>query len=371
MSGDEGIRAAALEGGRRVEVRWPNGATRVVSALWLFDHAEGARNPLSGQRRHGAGDLAGQAVEDVAVEGGRIVLRFPGGERRLALSALRAPAEAAGPPAELWLAPPAALHDLTPFDAYLGDDAALARALDQVRRLGLVLLAGAGAAGDAVERAAARFGYVRETNYGRTFDVRVTPEPGNLAYSERALDLHADNPYRASPPTLQLLHAIAADPAGGGETLFVDGFAHAEALRRAEPAAFDRLAREPVRFTYREASGACWSATAPVLELDARGGLLGVRLNHRSLDLALDEADGAEAWYEAYLEFHRRLHDPPAAFVRRLAPGEMAIFDNRRILHGRSAIHGGGGRWLRGAYADVDGLSATLARLGGAGPATA
>jgi gamma-butyrobetaine dioxygenase len=40
------------------------------------------------------------------------------------------------------------------------------------------------------------------------------------------------------------------------------------------------------------------------------------------------------------------------------------IFDNRRILHGRSPyVSGAALRWLQGCYAERDGLMATLARL--------
>ena len=69
---------------------------------------------------------------------------------------------------------------------------------------------------------------------GRSVDLtwsdglREALPPVWLCDNAQALDLHTDNPYRDPVPTLQLLHAITAD-AGGGETLFVDGFAHAEA----------------------------------------------------------------------------------------------------------------------------------------------
>jgi gamma-butyrobetaine dioxygenase len=36
-----------------------------------------------------------------------------------------------------------------------------------------------------------------------------------------------------------------------------------------------------------------------------------------------------------------------------MEPGECVIFDNRRILHARTAF-AGGERWLRGAYLDDD-----------------
>lgn len=358
-------KASVLEGGRRVRLVWPEGEERLLSARWLFDHADEAREPISGQRRHGGLALEDAVIVDAEVEGGRLTARFACGVRSLALDRVR-DARPAPAPQALWATPePLAASAPIAFSAYLSDDAALAEALSRVARFGLVLLTGAGDDPGAVERAVARFGFIRETNYGRQFDVRVEAEPSNFAFTERALDLHADNPYRDPVPTLQLLHAIQADDAGGGETLFVDGFAHAEALRRERPGAFDLLASRPVRFSYREASGARWSARFPVLETDGDGRLRALRLNHRALDLELEDAQAQDAWYDAYLDLYRRLHAPGTALERRLEPGELVIFDNRRILHGRRAYARGGARWLRGAYADSDGLHATLARLQG------
>jgi gamma-butyrobetaine dioxygenase len=352
-----------LEGGRRLRLAGPDGETCELSARWLFDHAREAREAESGQRRHGALALERAIIVSAEVTGEELELEFQAGWRSLPIARLAETAPAR-PPLDLWLRPePIVAAEPIAFADYLAEDAVLAEALARLARRGLVLLTGAGDDPDGVEKAVARFGFVRETNYGRFFDVRVEAEPGNFAFTERALDLHADNPYRDPVPTLQILHAIRADAAGGGETAFVDGFAHAEAMRREAPDAFERLARESVRFTFREASGACWSARFPVLQTDAEGRLCAIRLNHRSLDLEPRAADAQDAWYDAYLELYRRLHAPGAAFERRLSTGELVIFDNRRILHGRRAYDRGGARWLRGAYADVDGMYATLARL--------
>jgi gamma-butyrobetaine dioxygenase len=93
-----------------------------------------------------------------------------------------------------------------------------------VLRLGFVLLRDVPAGPGTVLDVAASFGYVRQTNYGRLFDVRVEPAPGNLAYTSRAIRPHTDNPYRDPAPTVQLLHCLRA--AGeGGDTGLVDGFA--------------------------------------------------------------------------------------------------------------------------------------------------
>jgi gamma-butyrobetaine dioxygenase len=347
-------------------VTWEDGAAGEFSARWLFDHADQARDPVSGQRAHGALALeSARRLETAVVEDSRLRLRFAssGAERCLALTALRSGLDEPAPAAELWLTPdPIAAARPVPFKDYLGAGGARREVLARVRRWGLAFLDGVGREPGAVERAVEAFGFVRETNYGRTFDVRIEPRPGNLAYTDRPLDLHTDNPYRDPVPTLQLLHAIVAD-AGGGETVFVDGFAHAESLRREAPAAFERLARTPVRFGFADETGARWSHQAPVLGVTAAGEVEVVRLNHRSLDLTHGQPEAIDAWYDAYLAYYRRLHDPAAAFGRRLAPGEMVIFDNRRIVHGRRALASDSPRWLQGCYADMDGLAATLARL--------
>src|SRR5205814_9833576 len=96
---------------------------------------------------------------------------------------------------------------------------------------------------------AASFGFARETNYGRLFDVRVEPAPGNLAFTSRAIRPHTDNPYRDPVPTVQLLHCLRA--AGqGGETGLVAGFAAAGARRAGDPESFGTLTRTPVPFGY-------------------------------------------------------------------------------------------------------------------------
>jgi gamma-butyrobetaine dioxygenase len=249
---------------------------------------------------------------------------------------------------------------------FLTRDDALAEILARVALQGLAFLHGAAAAPRAVEAIVARFGFVRETNYGRLFDVRVEPRAGNLAYSAQALDLHADNPYRDPVPTLQLLHAIEVG-AGGGATVFVDGFAQAAVFAEASPRHFERLCGTPVDFVHTAANGQRLQARAPVVERDLDGRTRAIRLNHRSLATATLPARDIAPWYEAYAAFHAQVHAPERRITHAWRPGDVVIFDNRRILHGRSAFAEEGGRWLQGCYADMDGLLARLAGLRRAG----
>ena len=55
----------------------------------------------------------------------------------------------------------------------------------------------------ALIRIADLFGYVRETNYGKWFEVRSEINAINLAYTNLGLQAHTDNPYRDPVPTIQ------------------------------------------------------------------------------------------------------------------------------------------------------------------------
>ena len=267
---------------------------------------------------------------------------------------------------ELWLA-----ADLDPgpgrfpqasWPRYLGEPAQRIRALEAVLRVGFVLLRGVPAEPGAVLEVAASFGFVRETNYGRLFDVRVEPAPGNLAYTSRAIRPHTDNPYRDPVPTVQLLHCLRA--AGqGGETGLVDGFAAAGALRGTDPASFGTLTGTPAPFGYTDKETKL-RACQPLIELSPRGRVRGVRFNNRSMGPLRGSYAGITAFYAAYRRWAELLAEPGRQLNLRLAPGDCLVFDNTRVLHARTAFSlsaGSPGRHLQGCYADLDGLASTLA----------
>jgi gamma-butyrobetaine dioxygenase len=364
----EGVTVA--DAGARIELSWRGGRVTSAPAPWLFDMAEGEEGHASGHRRRGGLETAVCAVQAAELDGFDVILRFTSdaAARRIPSSAFCGDWEPeVADEIELWASP----EDLTEdrpieFDAYLADDSVLAQALQRLARVGIVFFAGAGVRPLAVERAVARFGYIRETNYGRLFDVREEAAPSHLAYTAAGLELHTDNPYRDPEPTLQLLHVIETADVGG-ESQFVDGFAQAEALRRAAPGRFRVLAATPVEFAFTGPGGERYAARAPVIEVTPDGRLKALRVNHRALRPPPLTSGAVEAWYAAYLDLYQRLHAPAARLQRKLAPGDVVMFDNRRVLHGRSAYRGAGGqRWLQGCYAERDGLHATLSRLRGA-----
>jgi gamma-butyrobetaine dioxygenase len=205
---------------------------------------------------------------------------------------------------------------------------------------------------------AGRIGFVRETNYGRLFDVIVEPDPINLAFTPLGLPLHTDNPYRDPVPTVQLLHCLSAATTGGGSR-FADGFAAAERLREEDPAAFESLATHDVAFRFHDDTTDL-RARGTIIETTARGELTGIRLNHRSMEPPDMPTDVLDDWYRSYRSLCTILARPDSALEITLEPGDLIVFDNRRVLHGRSAFAVTARRHLQGCYADIDSIRSAV-----------
>ncbi|HEY4412983.1 MAG TPA: TauD/TfdA family dioxygenase [Gaiellaceae bacterium] len=236
---------------------------------------------------------------------------------------------------------------------------ALREWLAAVDELGFAILTDCPTEPGTVTRVAELFGFVRETNYGRLFDVKTVVNPTNLAYTGLGLGAHTDNPYRDPTPTLQLLHCLASS-AEGGENTLVDAFRVAEDLPRED---FELLARTPIRFRYADAETELESET-PVISVDARGDVHAVHYNTRSAQAFRMSAAEIGGFYPAYQRFGRMLEDPAYRIQFKLDPGGLFIVDNLRVMHGRTGYSATGGeRHLQGCYADRDGLRSRLAVL--------
>ena len=211
------------------------------------------------------------------------------------------------------------------------------------------------------------FGYVRETNYGRHFEVRTEANPTNLAFSSLGLQAHTDNPYRDPVPTVQVLYCLE-NSAEGGENIVVDGFRAAERLREESPEHFEVLSRYCARFQYAGERSTNLRARRPIIELAPDGELTAIRFNNRSLAAVRDVPfERMGAWYAAYRRLGAIVDDPAMQVTLRLEPGECFVLDNTRVLHARKAFSGRGRRWLQGCYADKDALLSRLAVLTAAG----
>ena len=343
-------------------------------AIWLRDNAqdEKTRAPENGQRLIALRDIPADTKIGAAQvgAGGNLEVRFdPDGhvtsfdQAWLAAHAYdRAPPEGRGwllPDVEPWDA--ALAHNLPDgdFRALQGGSDALHGWLDNIVRYGFARVGNVPAEPEALFGIVDLFGHVRETNYGRLFEVRTEVNPTNLAYTGLGLQAHTDNPYRDPVPTVQVLHCLE-NSATGGENMVVDGFAAALRLRDEDPAGFDLLADCCARFEYAGEAGVRLTARRPMIELAPDGALTGIRFNNRSCAAITDVPfEKMQDYYAAYRRLGEIIDDPAMEVTFRLNPGDAFVVDNTRVLHARKGYSGAGNRWLQGCYADMDGVRST------------
>lgn len=250
------------------------------------------------------------------------------------------------------------------YDDLITSDHTLRDWLASVSRYGFAIVGGLPtAAPDSFLDVIARFGFVRETNYGKVFEVRTQINPSNLAFTGLGLQAHTDNPYRDPVPTLQILSCIE-NTVDGGESILIDGFHAAKVLQTENPRHFELLANYCANFRYHGDNQTDLQSVRPMIELAPDGELIAVRFNNRSAaPFTRIPFEVMAEYYGAYRHFAEIIERKTSEICFKLNAGELFIVDNTRIMHSRNAFSTGGKRWLRGCYADKDGLQSTLSTL--------
>ena len=240
--------------------------------------------------------------------------------------------------------------------------------------------------------------------YGDTFHVKSTPNAHNIAYTSLPLRSHQDLSYYESMPGLQLLHCVEfGDAVEGGESTLIDCMAAAAALRELAPEHFRVLSTIPATFV-KQRPGANMTYQRPHIVLKEEGldrmesidrEIVAVNWSPPFEGPLLCPAQYMEAYYAAYRAFELMLDDSARCsessndiapsnnlllldreeifsgyaknftWKYRLKPGEIMMFNNRRMLHGRcgfsNALHdhsqaesNGLTRHLVGCYTNID-----------------
>jgi trimethyllysine dioxygenase len=170
-----------------------------------------------------------------------------------------------------------------------------------------------------------------------------------------SIGAHTDNTYFSDPAGLQAFHLLSHTDGAGGASLLVDGFAVADELLQTDREAYKVLSTTNV---HAHASGNEGISIQPyrgfpVLEHDpTTGDLLRVRWNssdRASVECPIEEV---EVWYDAARKFDALLKKKENEYWEQLVPGRVLIFDNWRVLHGRSAFTGK--RRICGGYINRD-----------------
>jgi gamma-butyrobetaine dioxygenase len=355
-------------------IEWADGAVAEFAAVWLRDNLLEDRDPHNGQRLVDIADLpARPLIRSAILAGDTVRIEWESETAAATFAVAWLTAQVAGDSSErpervttTWLrgAGMRASHDFAWASlAELRSDSVVKLGwLTRLLQTGIAFLSAVPSTESAILEAMALVGRVCETNYGKVFDVRSVPRPENLAYSDLGLGLHTDNPYREPVPGFQALHALVASP-DGGESLFADGIALGNQLRAIDPQAFDILTRTPVPFHYRSRDAELY-AERPLIQLSCSGEVNAVHYNNRSIAPLRMERRAAEDFYRAYRRFAELLREPGHQLRFALRDGDLVLFDNQRILHGRTAFSSARhARHLRGCYLTRDSVFSETALL--------
>ena len=90
--------------------------------------------------------------------------------------------------------------------------------------------------------------------------------------------------------------------------------------------------------------------------LDLFGNVEGISFNNMVRDSFINApVDLVCKSYEAFYLLHQTLHHQDNLFEYKMQPGDIACFNNRRVLHGRTGYNPTTtNRWLQGCYFDWD-----------------
>lgn len=323
---------------------------------WLRHNCDRERHPRTGERTLCSSELPDDVrPRDAHVDNDRLVIVWEpdGHESVYPVAWLDAHAYARDrvdhpPPSDLARVTVHAPEGLTPsvFDEAVARTRIEGAAL--VRRGSAVTGAPEDETESIIAALAARGLAIIGTHFGRIEDLRTdnttNQNTDQLGYTDAGVELHTDQPFLENPPRYQLLQSIrAADE--GGENFVVDGRAAARHLREIDRGAWEALTRTPVRF-HRKQSAFESVVDAPVLRDDDRGFM--IRYSYFTLAPFARPFDEMEGWYRAYDRFARLVRDPRHQYRFRLAPGDVLLYDNHRMLHARTSFRGP--RWVRGVY---------------------
>jgi len=320
---------------------------------WLRHNCDLDRHPLTNERVVDSADLPDLlAIDEATIDDGILRVRWTHDQRvsRFPLAWLREHAYAVDRAAPA--RPPSSVGSLE-IDGRADPSSVIDRVVSQLESDGAALVRRESLAPETetetwiglFEQRGLR---VIGTHFGRIEDLRTdnttNSNTDQLGYTDAAIDLHTDQPFLDSVPRYQLLQGIrSADE--GGDTLLADAKAAFDYLESLDRDAAERILSTPVRFHRRQRSFER-EVIAPIIT--RRGGGFQVRSSYFTVAPYRLPFNEMESWYRAHDRFVRLLRDPRHHYRLRLAPGDVLIYDNHRMVHGRTAFRGP--RWVRGVY---------------------
>ncbi|WP_122073852.1 TauD/TfdA family dioxygenase [Pseudophaeobacter sp. EL27] len=222
------------------------------------------------------------------------------------------------------------------------DPAARLRILEAVRDYGFCKITDAPKDSAERSRMIDLVGAQRQTHFG-TYTLKTKKTVTNVGDTTGPLDPHMDEPYRYAAIGVTVFQVLHPSSNGGASTL-VDGFEAVRRLKESWPEDFDMLCSMQItcqRFDPGDNSHGnerWYKSRLPVIQLDEQGEVCGVRMNERQISPLDVPADQVVPAYRALKRLFTILYDEDLCLTLDLKAGEGLLFDNQRLLHGRTGF---------------------------------
>jgi len=232
------------------------------------------------------------------------------------------------------------------------DESAHQLMLERIRDLGFVIISDVPVDASFTEKISSLIGVRRITNYDiyELKSKKIQEQSGDMAVE---LVPHTDEMYRIDPPAITLFHVMAQSKIGGDSTL-VDGLRLAQRMEIEHPDELQTLCKIPARFHRELEEGRHFDLQAPIFRRDEEGMITGIRLNDRCMAPVDADPDNSELFYDALRPLMKMIYSAEETITFKLKTGEMLIFNNHRLLHGRTGFDPSSGRHVRLVHVDLD-----------------
>jgi trimethyllysine dioxygenase len=227
---------------------------------------------------------------------------------------------------------------------------------------GFAFIDGLEATEECTVRVLNRMGYMKNTVFGDFWSFSVNTEKkaeslihADTAYTGLSIEPHTDGTYCKESPGLQCFHVLSFSSqteTAQVNSMLVDGFSVAESFQRKFPVEYELLKEVKLDWKYIDRTNTHLYALAPIVS-ENKGKLEQIRWNHYDrgdLRHLLDRPELLNQVYDAIEKWRQELLNSKHQIIYHLVPGKLVIFNNWRILHGRSDFHGK--RHLSGCYFD-------------------
>jgi hypothetical protein len=192
-------------------------------------------------------------------------------------------------------------------------------------------------------------GKVIESHFGRIEDLKTNnttnKNTDQLGYTNSAVNLHTDLPFRKKPPGMQLLHCIQHAEIGG-ENFFVNSVELCKYMKYLDPKAFKILSSKEIILHRKQKNFEVKTATKIITLKNTKVSI--VRSSYFTYAPFNYKFTQMEKFYNAHSLFSKLAMK--YRYETKLNKGDYVLYNNHKMMHARREFQGD--RHMRGIYFD-------------------